>query len=96
MITYEVKLTVQEEVEKEWIHWMRTQHVPDVIATGLLKSYQILKPTDKDQVYLFHYNFESEEDFKKYESEFADKLRQDVKDKYEGKFTGERTLYHWI
>lgn len=96
MITYEVKLTIQPEVEEEWVNWMRTRHVPDVIATGLLKSYQILKPQDSPQVYLFHYHFENESDFKTYETEFAGRLRQDVIELYDGKFTGERTLYDWI
>lgn len=96
MITYEVKITVQADIEDEWLHWMRTVHVPDVIATGLLRSYQILKPQGTEHVYLFQYHFENEEDFHLYEKDHTERLRQDVKDRYDGKFTGERTVYEWI
>lgn len=96
MIIYEVKLTVHQEVEQEWIQWMKSQHVADLVATGLLKSYQILKPSQVDQVYLFHYYFENEADFKAYEQLHADRLREDVKQRYDGKFTGERTIYDII
>jgi len=96
MITYEVKLVVQSDIEDEWLHWMRTVHVPDVIATGLLRSYQILKPKGTERVYLFQYHFENENDFRSYEQNNAEKLRQDVKDRYDGKFSGERTIYEWV
>ncbi|MEM6764826.1 MAG: DUF4286 family protein [Bacteroidota bacterium] len=40
MITYQISITIQEEVEKEWISWMKTVHVPEVVATGLVVSFE--------------------------------------------------------
>ena len=97
MITYQVKITIQATVETDWLHWMKTQHVPDVIATGLVRSFQILKPQiEEANTYYFHYQFDHQADFDRYTKEFAPQLRQDVLDKYAKQFEASRQLYDWI
>lgn len=96
MITYQVKITIDPTVESDWLHWMKTVHVPDVIACGLVRSFQILKPTSKEHLYHFHYNFDSHSAFEKYKQEFAPELKEDVLQKYPDLFTSEREIFDWI
>lgn len=97
MITYQVKITINQEVETAWLHWMKTVHVPDVIATGLVRSFQILRPQeDEAQTYYFHYQFDQQADFERYTKEFGPKLRQDVMDHYANQFEASRQLFDWI
>ncbi|MEO1653452.1 MAG: DUF4286 family protein [Bacteroidota bacterium] len=96
MLTYEVKIVIEATSEKEWLHWMKTVHVPDVIATGLPLSYQILKVKDQAYTYVFHYHFASQEAFDHYHQEHSAALQADTSEKFGGKFKAERQLYDWV
>ena len=96
MITYQVKITIDPTVELEWLKWMKTVHVPDVIATGMIKSYQILKPDGSDQLYMFHYHFESYKDYEQYRVTYAPKLKAHPHKKYPDLFRVERGTFQWV
>ncbi len=96
MLTYQVKITVNASVEAEWLQWMKTKHVPDVIATGLIRSFHILMPEETPQTYLFQYHFASKDDYERYSQEYAPKLREELIEKFGGQFEGERSLLVWV
>ena len=35
MIIYNVTVTVQNEIVEEWLNWIRLEHIPEVLSTGL-------------------------------------------------------------
>jgi len=97
MIIYQVKITIQQEVEEDWVFWMRAVHIPDVIATGLVRNYQFLKPQDTaESVYCINYYFDNQQDYERYVEEFAPQLKQDVIERYPNKFTASRQLFDQI
>lgn len=97
MITYQVKITINPEVEEAWLKYMKTEHVPDVIATGLVRSFQILKPEiEEAHTYYYHYQFESSADYEKYRKEFAPKLKAHPQQKFPNQFTATRQLFKWV
>lgn len=96
MLTYQVKITVEEAIENEWLKWMKTKHIPDVVATGLVISFQLLKPENEAQTYYFHYHFESKTSFAEYKEKFAPELKQHPLDKFPNQFKAERTFFQWI
>ncbi len=97
MIIYQVRLVLKPEIEEDWLYWMRAVHIPDVIATGLIRNYQFLKERDSEElVYYAKYHFDSIEDYKQYESEFAPQLKQDVIERYPDQFTASRKLFNQI
>ena len=96
MLTYQVKIRVQKSVEPEWLHWMKTEHVPDVIATGLVRSFQLLKPKSSEQVYVFHYHFGSPQDLERYQRDFAPALKDHPHQKFPNQFEAEREVFQWI
>jgi hypothetical protein len=40
---YNVTVSVDEPVHEDWLHWMKTVHVPDVMATGFFTSSKICR-----------------------------------------------------
>ena len=96
MLTYQVKLRVQSSIESEWITWMKTHHVPDVISTGLVRSFHILKPSSEEHLYLFHYHFESTADYDTYQRDHAPNLKAHPAKEFPNQFSAERETFHWI
>ena len=35
-ILYNVTVSIDKDVEKEWLEWMKKVHIPDVMRTGFL------------------------------------------------------------
>jgi hypothetical protein len=54
MILYNVTTKVLPHIHDEWLHWMQTSHVPDVMKTGYFKSYKMCKldKVEEDDVHL--------------------------------------------
>lgn len=96
MITYQVRIKIEESVEEEWLKWMKTKHVPDVIGTGLVKSFQILKPDSENTLYLFHYHFDSRGDFESYQKDFAPGMKARPAKAFPDQFIAEREVFQWI
>lgn len=43
MVLYNVTVNIEKDVEMEWLHWMRTNHIPKVLATGYFESNKIMR-----------------------------------------------------
>ena len=43
MIVYNVTINVDTDVATEWLHWMKTVHIPDVMSTGLFLDNRICR-----------------------------------------------------
>ena len=48
MIIYSVTITIDAEIESEWLDWMRRIHVPDVVRTGCFSECRIYKIIDNN------------------------------------------------
>ncbi len=96
MIIYNVTVKVENEIHDEWLQWMKEKHVPDVLASGYFSDCRIcrvISMQDTDGVtYAFQYDCESTAVLHQYQVKAAPKLKQDVIDKYGGKFVAFRTL----
>lgn len=99
MIIYNVTINIEKEVHDEWLHWMKTKHIPDVMATGYFLENKLCKVlVDEEQgiTYSFQYTAKNMEDVQEYLDKHAPRLRKDVADKYANKFVAFRTLLEVI
>jgi len=48
MILYNVTVSVDRDIAEEWVVWMKTEHIPDVMATGHFTSHRILRLLNDD------------------------------------------------
>ena len=43
MIIYNVTVNIDDSVHDEWLEWMKTEHIPQVLATGKFKEAKLTK-----------------------------------------------------
>lgn len=99
MILYNVTINIDNDVHDEWLRWMKEQHIPDVMATGLFienKIARILAEEQGGKAYSIQYLVRDMETYERYQKEFAPKLQAEHSERYNGKFGAFRTLLHVI
>jgi hypothetical protein len=100
MIIYNVTVKIDNSVHDEWLNWMKTVHIPDVMRTGYFTENRMLKvlgDDDQDGVsYAIQYTCNSMIDFEKYNEIFAPALRAEHNERYNNKFVAFRTLLETI
>ena len=94
MIIYNVTINVDESINDEWLEWMKSRHIPDVLATGMFTGYKIfrIRTDDEGFTYSIQYFLKSDEDYEKYQKDFAPKLQAEHTEKFKNKFVAFRTV----
>jgi hypothetical protein len=95
MIIYNVTLSVDEDVAVEWLQWMKTVHIPDVMATGLFLDNRICRVLAEEEgglTYAVQYTCADMATYERYKSEHAPRLQAETQRKYGGRFAAFRTL----
>ena len=80
MILYNVTINVDLSVHDQWLKWMQTKHINDVLATGKFTSARMVKVLVEEQgsvTYSIQYTTESKEKLERYYQEDAPRLRQE-------------------
>jgi hypothetical protein len=99
MIIYNVTISIEKDIEEEWLNWMREVHIPEVLKTGLFLRHNIYKviPIEiKENTYCIQYTCESMNEYDQYQKKFAGKLQKDHSDRYQNKFVAFRTLLEML
>jgi hypothetical protein len=90
MLLYNVTVGIDKDVEQEWLYWMKTEHIPEVMRTNLFTDYKIYKVLhDQDEgsiSYSIQYFAQTLDQVTLYFERFApsllEKLRLRFKDKH--------------
>ncbi|MGB0368553.1 MAG: DUF4286 family protein [Flavobacteriales bacterium] len=100
MIIYNVTVSINHDVHDEWVQWMKTVHIPDVMATGFFlenRFARVLLADEADGVsYSVQYMCKNMADLQIYQGSHAQRLQADVKEKYDGKFAAFRTVLELV
>ena len=97
MILYNITINVEQSVEQEWLRWMQTEHVLDVLNTKMFVTARIFRLLDVEQsegtsTYAVQYFAKNRDDYERYQQEFAPRLQQESQQKYGTKTVSFRTL----
>jgi len=81
MVLYNVTINIDEDVENDWIDWMKNEHIPEVMDTGYFKEYRMLKmltesPDETGKTYAIQYMAESLDEIETYLDKEAPKLQK--------------------
>ena len=78
MIIYNVTVSVEENIKDKWLNWMRTEHIPEVMACGIFtkaKISHIIAAVDSDNTFAIAYSCSSMKELHLYQMKFAAKLQ---------------------
>jgi len=99
MIVYNDTIILDDAIEDEWLHYMKTVHIPAVMSTGLFSSYRILTVIDSPNegvTYCIQYNADSIEHFQQYYMNFLHKHQAAHQQKFEERFVIYNTLMEQV
>lgn len=97
ILIYSVTVSIEAEFAQDWLQWMATVHVPDVLATGCFTACRIVRlaePVVDEQFETFNlqYDCPTESHYDRYQAEHAPSLQEAHTRRYDGRFTAFRTL----
>lgn len=96
MIIYNVTVKVDHTIADEWVNWMKTEHIPDLMKTGLFVDYRLCRLLEQDETegrtYTAQYFCDSLEHYHNYIEEHAPKMREKGMKKFGNKFIAFRTV----
>jgi hypothetical protein len=100
MIIYNVTLKVEKQVSGEWITWMKTEHMPDLMATGLFTDCRLSRLLEQDETdgftFTAQYICNSLAEYNTYIDEYATEMRDKALKLFAGKFVAFRTIMEVI
>ena len=95
MILYNVTVSIDPAVEAEWLEWMRTTHIPDVMATSCFIESRICRVHGEEEggvTFAIGYVAPSQEKYDEYVAIHSEALQEEHGTKFNGKFAAFRTL----
>lgn len=95
MIIYNVTVSVDHEIADDWLNWMRSKHIPDVMATGMFienRLLRVLTGENSGSTFAVQYTCESHERLENYQTEFAPALQKEHLQRYGDKAVAFRTV----
>ena len=96
MISYNVSVTLESHIEMEWIAWMKTHHIPAVMATGCFESYdfyKLIKPAEEEgETFIIQYKVRDMATYDRYVEDFAPELQRETSERYKDQVLAFRTL----
>jgi hypothetical protein len=78
-LLYNVTVLVHASIHIEWLDWLRTEHVPAVLATGCFEQARIFRLLDVDETegptYTIQYTAQTADLYQLYIENYANGLR---------------------
>ena len=82
MIIYNVTTNIHESVHNQWLNWMQTKHIPEILATKKFSSARIVKVLIEEEMggttYSVQYTTDSKATLQKYYDDDAPAFRQEA------------------
>ena len=100
MILYNITINVTPDIETDFISWMKTIHIPEVLATGIFHEHKFFRllheSEDGSTNYCIQYFTDSIDKMMEYEKQHAALLRAKTQERYKDKAVAFRTLLETI
>jgi hypothetical protein len=99
MIIYNETIVMDETIYAEWLNWIKTVHIPAVMATGYFDSYKLLNILDSPNegvTCCVQYNVADVKRYRQFASQHQGYLQSVHHQKFENKFVMFNTLMQTI
>ncbi len=79
MILYNVTVNVEQAIEREWLGWMKSEHILDIINTGMIRNAKIFRLLHVDQspgtvTYAVQYFADTMHHFQTYQQQHSNEM----------------------
>jgi hypothetical protein len=96
MIIYNVTINIDGEVHTDWLEWMKAEHIPAVMATGLFIENRFARVLSEEAAegftYSVQYLLNGIGDYETYRTTYASALQAETEKRYKDKYVAFRTL----
>ena len=95
MIIYNVTISIDADAHDEWLAWMKDEHIPEVMSTGLFTDSRMMKVLADDEggiTYAIQYTAPDMAHYERYRDSHAPRLQARTQERYGGRFVAFRTL----
>ncbi len=95
MIVYNVTIKLEAGIEKQWLKWMKEEHIPELLNTGLFedaKLCRLLELEEEGETFVAQYFCKNMEAYKTYLELHATSMREKGFERFGNKFIAFRTL----
>lgn len=96
MILYNITYMVSHAIHEDWLVWMKTIHIPEIMSSGLFERNQMLKLLEVDEqeglTYAVQFYTSSIENYNSYITNYAPALRLQANQKWGEQVLGYRTI----
>ncbi|MEI7472268.1 MAG: DUF4286 family protein [Chitinophagaceae bacterium] len=100
MFIYNVTTKVSPTIAADWLHWLKTAHIPDIVNTGCFTHaviHQLLEIDETEgKTYAIQYHCESKALYNLYIEKHAAQMRAKAIEKWGDQFIAFRTVMHII
>lgn len=100
MILYNVTVSIDENIEADWLQWMKEDHIPKVMNTGMFVERKIFKLLSHEQegaiTYAIQYFADSINHINEYQEKHAEALQLEHTEKFKDKFVAFRTMLEHV
>lgn len=95
MILYNVTVSIDPAIEQDWLSWMKSVHIPEVMATRCFVESRLSRVHGEEEggvTYAISYVAPSQELYDTYLEQHSQALQSEHGTRYNGKFAAFRTL----
>lgn len=96
MIIFNITVNISYAAEKEWLSYMKTTHIPEILATKLPLECKLLRLLteieNEGSTYTSQFTFRTMEDFLAYQTHFQSELQEKHHQLFNGQYVSFRTL----
>ncbi|MCE7066195.1 DUF4286 family protein [Dyadobacter sp. CY326] len=96
MIIFNITVNISHTAEKEWLHYMKTVQIPEILSTTLpieCKLLRLLTEIENEgSTYTCQFSFRTMEDFLAYQTHFQADIQERHHQLFNGQYVSFRTL----
>ena len=99
MIIYNVTVSVEDSIKTDWLNWVRTEHIPEVMEVAVFRKAQInrvIVQGDSDNTFAIAYTCLTMEELHQYQLKFSVGLQKKHIARYGDKVVAFRTIMEMI
>lgn len=90
MIIQNITYSINKDLEQDFLNWMQSVHIQNVMTTGFPKSFKIMRLLTELEnggaTFSVQYNFDNLNSFEAFEIGHFDDLNYEVDKRYRGKY----------